>query len=149
MGGSLAANQLAGKSSGDSSTSGSKIDVSKDPIAQAAQKLVDAYLLRINVSIDSLDSINAWLMSNTFEQTLNDAFDYFKKYILSATSDTDRLAGYRALGSWMNKLFYDIFEKVYLEDYLGGISTDSFQLLLQSIKDEEQAIAAPAEQWIG
>ncbi|HEX2977861.1 MAG TPA: hypothetical protein VHO47_01950 [Candidatus Babeliales bacterium] len=148
MGGSLVANQLAGSSAVDSSQGGT-VDESKDPIALAAKRLVTDYLTQINTSFDSVESIMQWLMSDSFAQTLNGAFDYFSKHILGASDQAERLAGYRALGMWMNRLFYDAFGKVYMQDYLGEVSTNALQLLLQSVKDEEQAIAAPAQQWIG
>ncbi|MBI2774716.1 hypothetical protein HYX58_01790 [Candidatus Dependentiae bacterium] len=147
MGGSLAANQLAG-SSADSSQ-GNTADESKDPVVLAAKQLVNGYLTQINVSFDSVESVIQWLMSDSFAQTLNGAFDYFSKQILNSPDQTARLAGYRALGMWMNRLFYDAFGKVYMQDYLGEVSANALQLLLQSVKDEEQAIAAPAQQWIG
>ncbi len=148
MGGSLAAGQLAG--SDQASTQQTSSDNSlPDPISQAATTMVTNYMQQVGISFDTVDDVVKWFMSDNFEKSMNDAFNYFKQQITTAGDASSRLIAYRALGVWMNKLCYDAFGKLYMQDYLGGISADAFQLLLKSISDEAQNIIAPAQQWIG
>jgi hypothetical protein len=152
MGGSLAAAQLAGSdpASTQQSTSSTSTDgTTQDPISQAATTMVTNYMQEAGISFESPDDVSKWFMSDGFEKSMNDAFDYFKQQITSAADASSRLIAYRALGIWMNKLCYDAFGKLYMQDYLGGVSADAFQLLLKSISDEAQNIIAPAQQWIG
>lgn len=151
MGGSLAAGQLAGSDGASTQQAASTPTdgTALDPISQAATTMVTNYMQQTGISFESIDDVIKWFMSDGFEKSMNDAFNYFKQQIISATDASNRLIAYRALGVWMNKLCYDAFGKIYMQDYLGGISADAFQLLLKSISDEAQNIIAPAQQWIG
>jgi hypothetical protein len=152
MGGSLAAQQGATDDQSAASLPSSPPSNSpaqNDPIGAAAEKIVTQYMTQQGIGFGSLDDILKWFTSGTFEQTLFGGFDFFSQQIINATDDAARKTGYRALGSWMNSLCYDAFGKIYMQDYLGGISPDTLELFLKNISDEAQNIIAPASQWVG
>ncbi len=135
--------------SGCSSAANGLIDKSKNTpdISKQALDLISSYTQKKQLSLDSLKDVNQWMARPDFKQTVLDMFDLCSEKILSADSKAQTV-GYTVLSEWTNKLFF-AFGLVYMHNYLGGKQPqDQYTGFMQAIKDEEQAIIAPADQWI-
>lgn len=126
------------------STQSPSNDQKQDDVTQ----LLELYTKKYSLSLDTLATISGFVISPNFEKTMLSIFDDIANVVLQADNKDKRAVGYAALGKLANTLFF-AFGQMYMHDYLGGKKPEEQYIgLMQAIKSEEQAIIAPAEQWI-
>lgn len=117
-------------------------------IDDEAIKILATYTKKYELSLDTLSSVTNLLVRNDFEESILSVFDDIAQAVLNAVDENQRAVGYSALSKFANKLFFALGE-IYMHDYLGGKQPEEqYTGLMQALKAEEQAIIAPADQWI-